>query len=194
MPLDLDTASALDLAASIRSGQVSPSEVMEATLAAIDARNRALNAVIWLDEDDARARARAATERIAAEGADGLPPFFGVPLPVKDLTPVAGQPCTLGSAGAGDEPAEETALVIERLVDAGFLLCGRTNSPEFGTITATENPGTASPATRGTSTTRRGARRVAPRPRSPAACSPWPTAATAAAPSASPPAAPAWSA
>ena len=139
MQPDLDRSSALDLAAAIRRGEVSPTEVMDATLAAVADRNPALNAVIWLDEDDARSRARTATERIAAEGSDDLPPFFGVPMPIKDLHPVQGWPCTFGSPGASDAPAEESGLVVQRLEDAGFLLCGMSNSPEFGTVTATEN-------------------------------------------------------
>jgi amidase len=136
---DLDQLSALDLAGAIRRREASPTEVMEATLSAIDARNPALNAVIWIDEDDARGRAKAATDRIAAEGTEELPPFFGVPVPIKDLHPVQGWPCTFGSPGAGDGPAEESGLVARRLEDAGFLLCGMSNSPEFGTVTATEN-------------------------------------------------------
>ena len=136
---DLDTTSALQLAAAIRSGEVSPTEALEDTLAAIEARNPALNAIVWLDEDDARRRAVAATERIAREGTDQLPPFFGVPLPIKDLYHVAGWPSTYGSPGASDAPVSDTSPVIERLIEAGFVLCGRSNSPEFGTITATEN-------------------------------------------------------
>ncbi|HEU5083431.1 MAG TPA: amidase [Acidimicrobiales bacterium] len=137
LDLDLDTASATDLAAAIRRREVSPTEVLEATLAAVDERNPALHAIIALDEDDARARARAAEERLAAGG--DLPPFLGVPIPVKDLSTVEGWPCSFGSAGAGDEPAAETDPVVQRLVDAGFVLCGRSNTPEFGTVTATEN-------------------------------------------------------
>jgi amidase len=135
--VDLDTASALDLAAAIRRGDLSPTEALDASLDAVAKRNPALNAVIDLDEDDARARARAAEERLAAGG--DLPPFLGVPLPVKDLSTVAGWPCSFGSAGAGDEPADETDPAVVRLEEAGFVLCGRTNTPEFGTITATEN-------------------------------------------------------
>jgi amidase len=136
---DLDRSSALDLAAAIRRGEVSPSEVMEATLAVVRERNPSLNAVVWIDEDDARSRAAAATQRIASDGADDLPPFFGVPLPIKDLHAVEGWPCTFGSPGASDAPAPDSGLVVQRLEDAGFLLCGMTNSPEFGTVTATEN-------------------------------------------------------
>ncbi|HEX4901231.1 MAG TPA: amidase [Acidimicrobiales bacterium] len=135
--MDPATTTALDLAAAIRRREVSPTEALEATLAAVEQRNPALNAVIALDEDDARSRARAAEARLA-EGGD-LPPFLGVPLPVKDLSTVAGWPCSHGSAGAADEPAAETDLAVARLEAAGFVLCGRTNTPEFGTVTATEN-------------------------------------------------------
>ncbi len=130
---------ALELAAAIRSKELSPTEAMEDTLAAIDARNGTLNAVIWLDADDARARAKAATERIATDGVDDLPPFFGVPIPIKDLYDVAGWPNTYGSPGGSTDPVADSGLVVQRLVDAGFVLCGRSNTPEFGTITATEN-------------------------------------------------------
>ena len=135
----MDHRSALDLAAAIRNRELSPSEAMEESLAAIAARDGALNAICWLDEDDARARAKTATEQLAATPTDDLPPFFGVPIPIKDLYDVAGWPNTLGSEGASAEPVTDTALPVQRLVDAGFVLCGRTNSPEFGTITATEN-------------------------------------------------------
>ena len=80
-------ASALDMAAAIRSHEVSPLEVLEATLARIDARNPDLNAVIWRNDDEARAEAAALGDRIAA-GSDDLPPFAGVPLP--DQGPAAG--------------------------------------------------------------------------------------------------------
>lgn len=135
--MDLDTSSALDVAAAIRNRAVSPTEVLDATLDAVARRNPALNAVIALDEDDARRRARAAEVRLA-EGGD-LPPFLGVPMPVKDLSTVAGWPCSFGSAGSSEDPAAETDPVVQRLEDAGFVLCGRTNTPEFGTVTATEN-------------------------------------------------------
>jgi amidase len=135
--MELETMSALDLAAAIRRRDVSPTEVMDATLDAIERRNPALNAIIWLDADDARARAKEATEQVAAGG--DLPPFLGVPLPIKDLARVAGWPCTYGSTGASEQPAEATDDAIARLEGAGFVLCGRSNSPEFGTITVTEN-------------------------------------------------------
>jgi amidase len=133
-----DTATALETAAAIRAKQVSPLEVLDACLSRVDQRNPALNAVIWRNDDHARAEARALGERIA-RGVDGLPPFAGVPLPVKDLLAVAGQPVTLGSRAAPEGPSGTDEPVAVALVRAGFILTGRTNTPEFGSITVTEN-------------------------------------------------------
>jgi len=131
-------ASAIDIAAAIRSKEVSPLEVLDACLARIDDRNPGLNAVIWRNDDEARAEARALGERIAAGPAD-LPPFAGVPVPIKDLVPVAGQPNTNGSWGTTDGPVDVTELAPQAYLDAGFVLCSRTNTPEFGSISVTEN-------------------------------------------------------
>ena len=105
----MEHASALELAAAIRSKDLSPTEAMEESIAAIDRYDRALNAIIWRDDDDARARAKAATDRISADGTDDLPPFFGVPIPIKDLYDVEGWPNTYGSNGASSDPVEQTA-------------------------------------------------------------------------------------
>ena len=129
-------STALDLAAGLRSRELSAVELLDACLAAVDARNDELNAVIWRNDEDARAAAAEADRRLAA-GEDA--PFLGVPLPIKDLTAVAGWPVTYGSRGGPSAPSEESELVVDALVRAGFVLCGRTNTPEFGVITATEN-------------------------------------------------------
>jgi amidase len=133
-----EQASALEVARAIRTKEVSPVEVLDECLARVDARNPALNAVIWRNDDEARAKARVLADRIASS-VDQLPPFAGVPLPIKDLLAVKGQPLTLGSPGASDEPAAASELVAGRFVEAGFVLTGRTNTPEFGSITVTEN-------------------------------------------------------
>jgi amidase len=131
-------ASALEIASAIRTMDVSPLEVLEATLARIDRENPALNAVIWRNDDVARAEAKVLGDRIAA-GTDDLAPFSGVPLPIKDLLPVAGQPVTYGSEGAPDGQSAVTEPVADAFRRAGFILCGRTNTPEFGSVTVTEN-------------------------------------------------------
>lgn len=130
---------ALELAAAIRGGELSPTEALEETLARADRLNPAINALTWRDDEDARRRARAADDLVAASDPAELPPFCGVPIPIKDLTPVAGWPTTYGSAGASDDPTPESELVVEALERGGFVLAGRTNTPEFGPITAAEN-------------------------------------------------------
>src|SRR3954449_11286684 len=130
------TSSAVDLAAALRARELSAAELLDACLAAVDARNPELNAVVWRDDEAARAAARDADARIEA-GEEA--PFLGVPIPIKDLTAVAGWPLTYGSNGAGEGLSEESELVVEALQRAGFVLCGRTNTPEFGPLTVAEN-------------------------------------------------------
>jgi amidase len=130
------TSTALELAAALRRRELSAVELLDECLAAVDERNPQLNAVIWRNDDEARAAAAEADRRLAA---GGEAPFLGVPLPIKDLTPVAGWPVTYGSRGASDRPSEESELVVDAFLQAGFVLCARTNTPEFGVITAAEN-------------------------------------------------------
>jgi amidase len=134
-PLDPFTP-ALELASALRSREVSAVELLDSCLAAVDARNPELNAVTWRNDEQARADAADADRRLA----DGdNTPFLGVPMPIKDLTPVAGWPVTYGSHGAPEGPSEQSELVIDAFTEAGFVLCGRTNTPAFGVITAAEN-------------------------------------------------------
>jgi amidase len=131
------SSSALDLAAALRRRELSAVELLDACLAEVDARNPELNAVTWRNDEEARASAEAADRRLAADEPDA--PFLGVPMPIKDLTPVAGWPVTFGSYGAPEGPSEESELVVDALARAGFVLCARTNTPAFGVITAAEN-------------------------------------------------------
>src|SRR4051794_1227168 len=127
---------ALELAAALRRRELSAVELLDACLAAVDAHNGEVNAIVWRDDEGARAAARhadAALER----GDDAA--FLGVPLPIKDLTPVAGWPVTYGSRGGPTEPSAGGELTTEAYRRAGFVLCGRTNTPEFGPLTVTEN-------------------------------------------------------
>ncbi|MBA3808456.1 MAG: amidase [Solirubrobacterales bacterium] len=127
---------ALELAAALRARELSALELLEACLAAVDERDGQINAITWRNDEQARAAAAEADSRLAA-GDKG--PFLGVPIPIKDLTPVAGWPVTYGSNGAPEGPSAESELVVDALVEAGFVLCARTNTPAFGVITAAEN-------------------------------------------------------
>jgi amidase len=128
---------ALELARLVREKQISPVEVIDETIARIDKYNPAINAVIWRNDDEARAEAKRQADAVAKGG--DLPPFTGVPIPIKDLTPAAGQPLTYGSHGASDAPAAEDELIVAAFRRAGMILTGRTNTPEFGPLTAAEN-------------------------------------------------------
>lgn len=131
-------ASAVAAAEAVRTRQVSPVELLDECLRRIDERDGPLNSVIWRDDEMAYEAARAA-ERLAASTATPSPPLLGVPIPIKDLTPVRGWPTTYGSRGVGTIASLHDAPVITALREAGCVLCGRTNTPEFGALPSTEN-------------------------------------------------------
>ena len=131
--------SARAVAAAIREKQVSPVEVLEASLARADEVEPKINALVWRNDDEALTEAKAAAEAVARSRPEELPPFHGVPMPVKDVTEVAGWPITYGSRGAPEGPSAESALVVEALRRAGFLLTARTNVPELGPLPVAEN-------------------------------------------------------
>nr|WP_249420038.1 amidase family protein [Rhabdothermincola salaria] len=116
----------------VRRGEVTPSELVDAAIARIEAVDPALNAVIHRRFDAAR-----------AEAAGPLPdgPLRGVPFLVKDLDlHIAGEPLHCGTrflADAGSTSATDDTLT-ERFRAAGLVILGRTNTPEFGTTITTE--------------------------------------------------------
>lgn len=124
------TRSAVELAALIRSGEIRSRELVEAALMQVEA-NKDLNAFTFVDADGALAAADAVQP--------GDPrPFAGVPIAIKELNPVAGQPFTMGSEIFGEYRADHDAYTVRRLRDAGFVFIGRTAAPEFGIVPATE--------------------------------------------------------
>jgi amidase len=130
---------ATDLAGAVRRREVSPVELAEVYLGRIDKLDGELNAFCFRDDDRVLAWARDA-EAAASRAADGeLPPFHGVPLPIKDLNRVEGWPTTYGSRGASTAPNTSTDFVVQRFMEAGFIPLGMTNSPEFGTVSYTES-------------------------------------------------------
>jgi amidase len=127
---DLCFTPATELARLYRARKASPLEVMQAVLARIDAVNPAVNAYVTVARESALRAARAAT-RALKRGAK-LPPLFGVPVSIKDLTPTKGIRTTWGSKIFERHVPGEDALVVERLKSAGAILLGKTNTPEFG--------------------------------------------------------------
>ena len=137
MATDLCLSSAEALARRIRRGDVSPVEVVEAHLDRIDERNDELNA--YVEVLDERAREAAEEAERAVEAGEGLGPLHGVPVAVKDLQNVAGVRTTFGSKPMADFVAEENDVFVDRLLDAGAIILGKTNTPEYGHKGTTDN-------------------------------------------------------
>jgi amidase len=130
--MELLDGSAIALAAAVRRGDVDAREVLESAVRRIEERDRTLNAVVALDPERAMRRLAAARGRPTG-------PLAGLPYLVKDLhAEVDGLPLTRGSRLAlGLAPAGD-ATMVRRLEQAGALIVGRTNSPEFGLNISTE--------------------------------------------------------
>jgi amidase len=126
---DLTFTSAGELVKLYRARRTSPHEVVQTLLARIDAVNPAVNAVVTLAREAAVWNARRATAALKRGAA--LPPLFGVPVAIKDVTPTAGIRTTHGSKLFEDHVPAEDALVVQRLRAAGAIVLGKTNTPEF---------------------------------------------------------------
>jgi len=129
--------SAASLARRVRRGDVSPTEVVEAHLDRIDRHNSKTNAYITVLRDRARERAHEAERAVRRE--DELGALHGVPVAIKDMCPVADVGLTFGSRPFANNVAEEDAVIVERLRDAGAIVLGKTNTPEFGHKGTTDN-------------------------------------------------------
>ncbi len=123
---------ATDLADLVRRGEVTPGELVEATIERIERLNPRLNAVITRMDDLARTAAR--------QSIDPNTPFPGVPFLIKDLVAeYAGVPIAEGSrylAGHCVSPVDSE--LVARQKKAGLIIAGKTNTPEFGLIPTTE--------------------------------------------------------
>jgi amidase len=130
---DLSQLDATDQAALVRAGQVSPLELVDSAIEGITTQNPNLNAVIWERFEQARTEARTAP-------ITGV--FAGVPLLLKDLgCPAAGEPDHQGSRVLKERGhvADHDCAIVRRFREAGFIIVGRTNSPEFGLVSDTSN-------------------------------------------------------
>jgi aspartyl-tRNA(Asn)/glutamyl-tRNA(Gln) amidotransferase subunit A len=126
-----------ELADQVRKGERSAVEVVDQALAAIEARNEALNAFVVVDADLARTVA-ADVDAAVARGEDPGP-LAGVPFGVKDLEDCAGLPTSHGSlVFKGRPPVEEDSVQVARMRAAGAVPVGKTAAPEFGTLNFTK--------------------------------------------------------
>src|SRR5499426_3254729 len=127
--LDVPFRSARQLAADIRKKKIGCLELLDLYLARVDKHDAALNAIVVRDFERARARARAADRALAKRDVWG--PLHGVPMTVKESYDVAGLPTTWGVPTYKNNIASKNAVVVERLLDAGAVVFGKTNVPLF---------------------------------------------------------------
>ena len=119
---------AAQIAARVKAREISPVAVVDEALARISQRNGELNAVVTLNPN-ALEDARQLEWRIAK--GDEVGPLAGVPVGIKDVTPVANLRTTYGSPIYRDHVPTEDALIVERFRRADAIIIGKTNTPEF---------------------------------------------------------------
>jgi amidase len=137
---DLAYTTVTELAARIKRRELSPVEVVDATIERIERRNPSLNAFIFEGFDDARARAKEAERSVAAGEELGV--LHGVPTAIKDLFDFKpGWPSTFGGIAAfKDYIADFSCVFAERVEAAGAIIMGKTNSPVMGFRGTCDNP------------------------------------------------------
>ncbi len=128
-----DAFSAIDAvgqAALVRAKKVSSLQLVDAAIARIEAANPKINAVVAEYFDKARRRAK--TPLPAS-------PLSGMPYLIKDLNEVKGEVATSGSRLMAKHVGTENNLMVQKAVDAGMIILGKTNTPEFGLMASTES-------------------------------------------------------
>jgi amidase len=128
---DLAFASAEETAALVRTGAASAREVVEAALRRIEALEPRLNAFVEIDGE----RALEAADAVVPGSAQ---PFAGVPIAIKGNIPVAGYELNSGSRFLAGYRPDHSAYLVRRLREAGFVVVGITNLPEFAILPTTE--------------------------------------------------------
>ena len=118
---------ALALAARVRAGEVSARELTEEAIRKIEATNPRFNFLVTDSFEQA----------LAATPVDG--PFAGVPMLVKDLNETAGIRTTFSSRAFADYVPASDSATVRRIKDAGFVILGKSNTPEFGITAVTES-------------------------------------------------------
>lgn len=123
--MDLTFSSTIDLATAIASREISAVGALDAHLAQIDSHNDAVNAVISLDREGARDRAKKADAALAR--GETLGPLHGVPFTLKDTHETAGMKTTVGFPPFANYAAGNDSPVVARLKAAGGVLMAKTN-------------------------------------------------------------------
>ena len=122
--MDLTFLPATKLAELTRRREIGCLELLDHTIARVERLDPRINAVVVRDFDRARARAKALDQ-----AADRSAPFFGVPMTIKESYNVEGLKTTWGVVAQKDWTATSNALAVDRLLNAGVVLFGKTNVP-----------------------------------------------------------------
>ena len=139
---ELTDLTLLEIIAALRKGEFSSSELTRAFLARIERLEPALHVFITLTPEAALASATEADRRLAAwrKAPEGdLPPLMGAPIVVKDVLCVADTRCTCGSLILENFVPPYNASAVARLLEAGVVILGKTNTDEFAMGSSTEN-------------------------------------------------------
>lgn len=126
----------------LQSGEVSSVELTRAYLSRIEAQENAVHAFITLSPEKALAMAETADQKLAAwrrAPQDSLLPLLGLPMAIKDVLAVEGLPCTCGSRILENFVPPFNATTVQRLLDAGIVILGKTNTDEYAMGSSTEN-------------------------------------------------------
>lgn len=133
---DLHTLTISQLVEKLAAGECSSVDIVNDLFASIDARDGKVGAYLTVDREDALAQAKAADE---ARAGGKTAPLLGIPVAIKDLLNVKGQPCTCSSKILEGYTAPYDATSIAKLREAGAVLLGRVNMDEFAMGSSTEN-------------------------------------------------------
>lgn len=125
-----------ELSNKLTAGDCTSVDIINDVLTAIDATDKKVGAYLTIDRNSALEQARAAD---AARAAGSTSPLLGIPIAIKDLLNVKGQPCTCSSKILEGYIAPYDATVITKLREAGAVLLGRVNMDEFAMGSSTEN-------------------------------------------------------
>ncbi|MCP4020326.1 MAG: amidase [Desulfobacteraceae bacterium] len=135
---DIVSLYAFEIAGKIRNRELTSEEVVDAFFNQIYAYNPELNAIVILNEKEARERAIAADKAMARGEIWG--PLHGVPVTVKDHFDVKGLRTTNGYPPMKDNVSNHNSIIVQRLKNAGAIIIGKTNMPPFGMDYQTDNP------------------------------------------------------
>ena len=131
--MELAFLSAVEQARLVRSGEISSTELVRHSLERIARLDPALNSFVTVCGEEALEAAA------LVDSSHGDTPFRGVPIAVKDLAPTAGIRTTYSSRAYADHVPDFDSAVVRRIREAGFVIVGKTNTPEFGTVAFTES-------------------------------------------------------